>query len=156
MVPVVSDVKIPSRVTMTLKGTMQSVAKTEIKVRDFTYAIDEPEVRHGTNSAPTPLENLLGSFLGCTNVITNLAATAMHFSHEGLEMSLSAQLDPRGIYTDATVNVPFPEIRLEVKLKTREPPERVEQLRQAVERKCPVHTILSQAGSRISSHWDIV
>ncbi len=38
--------------------------------------MDEPETRHGTDLGPSPLDTLVASLAGCTNVLLNKIATS--------------------------------------------------------------------------------
>jgi hypothetical protein len=54
----------------TVTGRNDAGTRTEIKVRHFDIvATDEPDTMGGTNTAPSPLENVLVSLVGCDGVI---------------------------------------------------------------------------------------
>ena len=59
---------------MTLYGAGQTHARAHVKVGVHEVVIDEPKSRGGTDMAPTPLETMIASLIGCTNVILNKIA----------------------------------------------------------------------------------
>jgi putative redox protein len=62
----------------TARGVNEGGTRTVVQVRDFPpVATDEPDTMGGTNTAPSPLETLLVSLVGCDGVIINGVAKAM-------------------------------------------------------------------------------
>lgn len=148
-------ISMPDVFKISVKGAAQTAARTEIKARSHIILVDEPKSRHGTDLAATPLETLLSSFLACTNVITNIVAAERGIEINGMEMSLTAHFDTRGVFDKAEVTVPFPRIEMAVVVDTRANKEDVEALGNAVARRCPVSVVLRQAGTRIEDTWSV-
>ncbi len=136
-----------------VEGNCPTMSLTEIRSRGHAFVVDEPAFRHGTDVGPTPLETMLGALVACTNVIARRiaheAGIGLHFRRIGCE----AMLDHRGIDDEAHVAAPFPEIALTLEAETDATPAQLDDLRAALERRCPMSVILREAGSRIALDW---
>jgi|GEM_PF-4138440 len=51
--------------------------RTGVRIRDFTYAVDEPTATGGTNTAPTPMEYLAGAVNSCITVVIETIANEL-------------------------------------------------------------------------------
>jgi uncharacterized OsmC-like protein len=56
------------------KSVCPSPTLTKVSVRNFELLIDEPASNHGNDEGAQPLEYLLASLAGCSNVIINKIA----------------------------------------------------------------------------------
>lgn len=138
-----------------IDATCPSHARSELTARQHEIVIDEPPRRGGTDLGPTPLETMLASFLGCTNVIANLLAEEMAIPIDGLALSLTGHLDRRSIFDEAGLAVPFPTIELNVDITTAAPEAEIDRLKAALAKRCPVSRILREAGSEIIETWNV-
>jgi len=119
-------------------------SKTETKIRDFKISIDEPLEFKGTNTAPNPVELLLAALGGCVILTYRGYAKKVGLNIEDLIVNLEGDMIPGGWLDDqGRERRGFKQIRYEVQIKTEAPEERVRQLHELVEKKCPVHDILS-------------
>ena len=98
---------VPPRVTSNLKANCPSHARTDVSVRHHFVVIDEPAHRGGTDANAAPLELLLSSHLGCTNVVLNMLAEEKGVQIDGLSMTLAADLDTNGLSTRTPTQLPF-------------------------------------------------
>lgn len=146
---------MPEIFKISVAAACPSHSRTDVSARQHTIVIDEPPHRGGTDVAQTPLETLLASFLGCTNVIANMIAEDMGIEIDNLSLSLTAKLDTRGVFDKARVKVPFPEIALTVDVTTEADDAQIEELKTALARRCPVSTILRQSGSQVIETWNV-
>ena len=128
---------------------------TKVKVRHFELVIDEPPNNHGADLGPQPLEYLLASFAGCTNVIVHKICKDRGITLLDMEVDVAGVLDPRGIFGAEQVKVPFPEVRLTVRGKTRNTPEDIAVLREELAWRCPVSVVIRQSGSEVKETWEI-
>lgn len=112
------------------KSVCPNPTLTKVSVRDFEILIDEPVSNHGANEGPQPLEYLLASLAGCTNVIINKIATENNIGLIDLEIDVVGVCDTRGIFGQEPIKVPFPEIRLDIRGKTRNSEDDVELLKE--------------------------
>ena len=142
-------------IRVTVEGHCPSMSLTEVRTRGHALVIDEPPMRHGTDVGPTPLEAMLGALVACTNVIARRIAHERGIPLQFRRIRCEGMLDHRGIDDVAEVPVPFPEIRLTLEAETDADPATLDAMRQALERRCPMSVILRQAGSRITTDWQV-
>ncbi|WP_171130368.1 MULTISPECIES: OsmC family protein [unclassified Ruegeria] len=128
-------------------------ARTEMVARGKVVNTDEPPERGGTNLFATPLETMLSSFLGCTNVIANYVAGLLKIELRGMEMSVCGHFDTRGVFGKAEIASPFPVIELRVVLDTDVGDEQIAELQRMTGEKCPVSVLLRRAGCQIQESW---
>lgn len=138
-----------------IEAAATSRCRLEARARQHTVVIDEPEIRGGSDSAATPLETMLSSYLACLNVIAHLIADEMGIEIVALSMSLDAAFDTDGVRNTTPTTLPFPEIALTMNITTAAPDEQIAQLRADLEKRCPVTVILTQAGTRIDATWNV-
>ena len=132
-----------------------SHCRIEARARHHTVVIDEPEIRGGSDSAATPLETLLSSYLACLNVISHLIAEEMGIELTDLSMDLDAAFDTDGVGTTTPTTLPFPEIALTMNVTTSASDAQIAELREGLSKRCPVTVVLSQAGTKINSTWNV-
>ena len=138
-----------------IEAAATSRCRLEARARQHTVVIDEPEIRGGSDSAATPLETMLSSYLACLNVIAHLIADEMGIEIVALSMSLDAAFDTDGVRNTTPTTLPFPEIAHTMNITTAAPDEQIAQLRADLEKRCPVTVILTQAGTRIDATWNV-
>ena len=129
--------------------------RVEARARHHTVVIDEPEIRGGSDSAATPLETMLSSYLAYLNVIAHLVADEMGIAIDALSMSLDAAFDTAGVGTTTPTTLPFPEIALTMNVTTGASDEALARLRADLEKRCPVTVLFTQAGTRIAQTWNV-
>ncbi len=82
---------MPAILKIRLKADCPTHSRTEISARQHKVLIDEPPSRNGTDLAQSPLETLLSSFLGCTNVVANVIAEEMGIVITEMELESSVR-----------------------------------------------------------------
>jgi len=142
-------------IRVNVEGHCPTMSLNEVRMRNHAFVIDEPPFRHGTDVGPTPLETMLGALVGCTNVIARRIAHERGINLRFKRIGCEGMLDHRGIDAEADVPVPFPEILLTLEAETDADAQTLESLREALEARCPMSVILSNAGSRITTEWHI-
>ncbi len=147
--------KMPEKVPIRVTAVCPTQTRADVTARQHGIVIDEPEARHGTDAGMLPLEVLMASLAGCTNVIANWIARDMGIELHEVHVDVDATLDTRGITGDRQLAVPFPSIALKVALKTEASPEQMETLKEQLRWRCPVSATLRSAGSEIVETWDI-
>ena len=138
-----------------VEAAATSRCRLEARTRQHTVVIDEPEIRGGSDSAATPLETMLSSYLACLNVISHLIADEMGIEIADLSMSLDAAFDTTGVRNSEPATVPFPEIALTMNVTTSASDAEVTRLREDLEKRCPVTVILARAGTKIEATWNV-
>lgn len=140
------------KMTFQADGTAENMTTT-VESNGHTITIDEPESMGGTNKGPDPLGNLLASLAGCENVIANMVAKEMDFDLKGITFSIHAELDPRGMMGQADVRPYFQKVSIDAKVETDESNERIQELREKTDARCPVYTTLEAAQIELTSDW---
>ena len=112
-----------------VKARNEASTRTVTTVRDFTVVTDEAS---GSNSGPTPLENVLASLTGCEGVIINRVAEAMRFQYNAVEMECEGEVDQRGSRGVRGVRPYFNWVKLKVAVHSNESPERFARLKKNV------------------------
>ncbi|MGM7637375.1 OsmC family protein [Bacillus sp. Hm123] len=149
-----TDVK--SLVKLTTKGVWNEGMKTSVDIRDFAPIImDESESLGGTNQGANPMEYVLAALTGCASFMISIISKEKNFQYSGMEFENSGVLDVRGLMGVLDVSPHFQRVRYRVQLTTEESIERVEELRQEVERRCPVYNMLKDSGIQMDSIWEI-
>jgi uncharacterized OsmC-like protein len=140
----------------TITARNDAGTRTEVKVRHFDIvATDEPDTMGGTNTAPSPLETVLISLVGCDGVIIKGVADAMGFSYSGVDFACSGQIDVRGPKGVPGIRPYFEKIDLRIVLHTSESADRIAKLQQNVEFRCPVMNLLRDAGVDLGVEWEV-
>ncbi|EIM05841.1 OsmC family protein [Planococcus antarcticus DSM 14505] len=142
-----------NKMTFQATGT-SSKMKSEIKMGNHEITIDEPPSMGGTDKGPDPLSTLLASLAGCENVIANLVAKDIDFDLQGIEFDVKGDLDPRGLMGQADIQPYFNQIYVQAKVKTDETEERIQELKEKTDARCPVFTTFKAAGIPIDATWE--
>lgn len=136
------------RVTAHNEASTRSV----MMVRDHILVTDEKE----SNTGPTPLEMALSSLLGCEGVIINRCAEAMGFRYSAVEMDGEGEVDQRGSRGVRGVRPYFNWVRLRIRVRSNETPERFAKLTKNVEYRCPVMNLFRSADVKVVAEWELV
>lgn len=143
--------------TVETKGVWKGGLKTEITVRDFEpIVVDEPESLGGTNEGANPVEYVLAGLSSCTSVMIALIAKEINFTYESVEFKNKGLVDLRGLQGVEGISPHFQSVDFDVLIKTSESDERIEELKQKVEKRCPVYNLIADAGVKITSNWQRV
>ncbi|MEH7180511.1 OsmC family protein [Neobacillus vireti] len=135
-------------------GKWESGLKTSISIRDFSKLIvDEPKSLGGTDEGPNPVEYVLAALTSCTSVMIALISKEKKFSFQGGDFKNNGTLDLQGLMGVEGVSPHFQSVSFDVILETQESDSRVEELKEEVEKRCPVYNLLKDAGVEIESNW---
>ena len=69
-----------------VEARLRGSLPVEIRARDFEWSGDEPEEKGGTDTSPTPYEQLLGSLASCTAITLQLYADYKGIELEGVDV----------------------------------------------------------------------
>ena len=144
---------MPDLFKIDVSGHAVTHARTEMIARGKVVTTDEPLERGGTDLFATPLETMLSSFLGCSNVIANYVAGLLKMDVRGMEFDVCGHFDTRGVFGKADIGTPFPVIELKVILDTDADDAQIAKLAKIVGEKCPVSVLLRRAGCDIQESW---
>lgn len=135
-------------------GRWESGVKTSLTVRHFKpFLMDEPIQLGGTDEAPNPMEFVLAALNGCKSVMISVIAKEIDFSFSAIEFDSIGFIDIRGLSGVEGVSPHFQKVRFSVNIKTNESDERIQQLKEIVEKRCPVYNLLNDAGILIDAEW---
>jgi len=126
-------------------------------IQDFgeygTFVTDEPIAHGGKGEGPSPLQAVLGALCGCESVTFNRTATDMEFAYEGIEFSADFTIDIRGRLGMREVRPHFQSVRVEATVRTDESAERLAEVIEETERRCPVYNLIVDAGVNVKMQW---
>ena len=103
----------------------------------FTIEADEPIGLGGTDKAPTPTELLLSALAHCQAVTLRIYARGMGIELDSVKVKVTGTVDLRGYFSipdvDGTrVRSAMQEVVIKTYLESKEPPERIKALTDAV------------------------
>jgi uncharacterized OsmC-like protein len=143
-------------VHMKLDGSSKSHSRTDIITRDIESVIDEPIARGGTNLGLSPTETLVSSLIGCTNVITHRIMEKMGFTINSMDIKSKTMFNRDGVGLIQEVDVPFPEITLDINISTNASQNDLEEVKKQLAMYCPIAKVIRNAGTKINENWTIV
>jgi uncharacterized OsmC-like protein len=115
---------------------------TKVTVRDFEILIDEPPSNHGMDEAALPIEYMLASLAGYSNVIIHKIAVKNDIHFTNLEIDIVGTCDTRGIHGKANIEVQFKGIRLSISANTQISETDVELVKKQLSWRCPVKMVM--------------
>lgn len=130
-------------------GTMRTVIDTEFG----TVVTDEPIAHGGSGTAPSPLQTVLAALCGCEGITFNRTAAELDFPYEGIDFRGSYTIDTRGRMGNREVRPHFQTVRLEARVFTSESAERLREVVEETEARCPVFNLISDASVKIETLW---
>jgi len=114
-----------------------------IRVRDFQVLTDSPPDFAGYDLGPNSPELQLGVLGSCLNHSYLIEAAALEVPIDSIEVEVEAVLDPRALSIGFESTPVYPQnISYVVKIESSASETRIEQLRAAVERACPILNLL--------------
>ena len=123
------------RASATPEGTVGST----IRVGRHALRVDEPPALGGDDAAPNPVEVYLSALISCQVVTYRFWAQQLGIVVDDLSVDAEGDLDVRGFFgLDDAVRPGFGAVRLTVRLRGPESPERYTELQRAVDAHCPV------------------
>jgi uncharacterized OsmC-like protein len=118
-----------------------------------TTVTDEPIAHGGTSEGPSPLQAVLGALCGCESVTFNRTAEEMEFAYDSIEFEAEFTIDIRGRMGMRGVRQHFQTVRVEAIVTTDESEERLAQVVEETEARCPVFNLLTDAGVKMKVRW---
>lgn len=138
-------------------GRWTKGVQTEVSIRHFEpFLIDEPKALGGHDEGANPIEYVLAGLNGCVSVMIAIIAKELDFSYDEVEFESSGTLDLQGLMGVEGVTPNFQTVTLNVYFDTEESAERVQELKEVVESRCPVMTLIRTSGVAVSGEWSKV
>lgn len=150
------NIKLKPVVTYRLTGVAESHSATVLKTRDLMDVSDEPIARGGTNEGFAPTEFVLGGLAACTNVISHKIAENAGFSIDELVVDVEAQFNRLGVNLRDHIRVPFPEIKLSIRVVTDATVEQRATLKRDLPKFCAIANIIRESGTKVIEDWTFV
>ncbi|HSF26520.1 MAG TPA: OsmC family protein [Actinomycetes bacterium] len=126
-------------------GTGTGRVSSALTTRSFTLAADEPPPL-GEDEAPNPVELALAGLASCQIVTYRVWAQKLGIELTDVDIAVDGDLDFRGFFgLDDDIRPGFRDIRVEVRLRGPETPERYAELQRVVDQHCPMLDLLSHA-----------
>tara|TARA_R110002111_G_scaffold3391_7_gene20806 strand:- start:997 stop:1440 length:444 start_codon:yes stop_codon:yes gene_type:complete len=123
----------------TVKTVGESMARSVTESNAFKIFMDEPEELGGRNGAPSPLDFILAAHGGCLNFMTFFIANEMGIPVTGTEINVTGKLDPAKFAgKDMSGRAGYHEIEIQIQVKSSASADKIAQLLEAVEARCPV------------------
>ncbi len=116
-------------------------------------AVDEPVTMGGKDSAADPLSTFLASLLACENVMAQIIAKEMEFDLQGISFETEGTIDISGLMGNLEVDPKFQEVTVKAFVKTTETQERIDEMKNAVDLRCPIFRTIKDAGIPITNDW---
>jgi len=135
-------------------GKWESGLKTSISIRDFSpLIVDEPKSLGGTDEGPNPVEYVLAGLSSCTSVMIGIISKEKSFSYQGVDFVNDGTLDLQGLMGVEGISPHFQHVNFDVIISTNEDLSRIEELKEEVEKRCPVYNLLIDAGVKVETNW---
>lgn len=147
------EVKPKTTVKLRAAANCPSHARSDVKTRDLSIAIDEPVERGGTNLGPSPTETALAALIGCTNVIGHKCAKSLGIEIGHMDIAVTCDFDRRGVTLAEEIDVPFKRIELDVAISGGTSQSDLDRLAAEVAKFCPLAKLFVQAGTEIVQTW---
>jgi len=142
-------------VTQKLEASCPTHSRTDVITRDVETVIDEPIERGGTNLGLAPTETMVAALAGCTNTILNKVAHSHGVDVIALSLDIEAKFDRRGVTLAEEVEVPYPEMTLNIALTTSADDAAIEKVKTDLPRFCPVSKVIRHSGTKLEEVWTI-
>lgn len=138
------------RISVTNDGSMMAV-------HDYgeygDFVTDEPTAHGGTGEGPSPLQAVLGALCGCESVTFHRTAKEFDFSYESISFDAEFSIDIRGRMGVRGVRQHFQSIRVVATVVTSESTERLAEVVEETEARCPVYNLIGDAGVNAQMQW---
>lgn len=118
-----------------------------------TFVTDEPIAHGGSGEGPSPLQTVLGALCGCESVTFSRTAAEMGFDYERIDFEAEFTIDIRGRLGQRGVTQHFQTVRVQAAVTTAESVERLTEVVEETEARCPVFNLISDAGVKLDVRW---
>lgn len=117
------------------------------------FFTDEPTAHGGTGEGPSPLQAVLGALCGCEAVTFRRTADDLDFTYESIDFEAAFTIDIRGRLGQRGVRQHFQTIKVQAIVTTDETAERLAEVVEETEARCPVYNLVVDAGVNAEMTW---
>lgn len=114
---------------------------------------DEPAAHGGRGAGPSPLQTVLGALCGCESVTFCRTAADYDFDYDGIEFEAAYTIDIRGRNGDRDVRPHFQTVKVQATVTTDESEDRLREVVEETEARCPVFNLVKDAGVTVEMRW---
>lgn len=118
--------------------------QTEARIRQFTFAVDEPPTLGGTDLGPNPVELVLAALGTCQEIVYATYARVLGIPVESVSIKVDGSLDPRGFFGVSDVPAGFSQVTYSVDIQSPASDEEIQRLIDTVNAHCPVLDIVQR------------
>jgi uncharacterized OsmC-like protein len=138
----------------TLTARNAATMRTVVECGEFgSFVTDEPQAHGGSGTGPSPLQIVLGALCGCESVTFRRTADEMGFAYEGIDFEAAFTIDIRGRMGHPKVRPHFQTVRVQATVRTDESEDRLREVVEETERRCPVYNLIEDAGVKTEMLW---
>lgn len=128
-----------AEVTLSVRASCKENVRTEVKTKNHTWYIDEPRLFGGEDSAPSPVDMLLGSLAGCICAIGHLVAKEMGVRLGSMDIYIDGAINSqRFLGTSLEGRSGFSKIAVQVEVAADWAPGQREDWLRQIQDRCPV------------------
>ena len=138
------------RITVTNDGSMMALIDAG---EHGTLVTDEPIAHGGTGEGPSPLQTVLGALCGCESVTFHRTAKEFDFDYDGITFEGEYTIDIRGRMGVRGVRQHFQTVRVQATVTTSESEDRLREVVEETEARCPVYNLIADAGVKAEMLW---
>lgn len=137
-----------------LSATNAATLATTVDFGEYgRFTFDEPSAHGGADQGPSPLQGVLGALCACESVTFGRTAREMGFSYSGIEFDAAFTIDIRGRQGTRGVVPHFQSIKVEATVTTDESEDRLREVVEETETRCPVFNLIKDANVRVDMVW---
>jgi putative redox protein len=148
-----ANIRPKTVVTQKMSATSTSHTRTDVSVRDLNVVIDEPAERGGTNQGATPTETLSCALAACINVISHMVAETLDVDLGEMTIDVATQFDRRGVMLEEEIDLPFPQMDVDITVKTNASEEDIARVREGLAKYCPLSKVIKGSGTVLNENW---
>lgn len=148
------DMSAPVLRRKALTATNYGGMMTDIDFGEYGITMtDEPVAHGGSGEGPSPLQAVLGALCGCESVTFHRTATEMGFAYDRIDYEAAFTIDIRGRLGKRGVAQHFQTVKLQATVTTDETTERLAEVVEETEARCPVFNLINDAKVKLEVHW---
>lgn len=138
----------------TLSARNHGTMMTDIDFGEYgVFVTDEPIAHGGSGEGPSPLQTVLGALCGCESVTFHRTANEMGFDYSGIDFDAAFTIDVRGRLGQRGVRQHFQTVKVQAVVTTTESVERLREVVEETEARCPVFNLIRDAGVNLEVSW---
>ncbi|SFN60924.1 OsmC family protein [Mycetocola miduiensis] len=132
------------------EGVLQEIS---IEGSDHSIRAEGHPAFGGTDSAPSPLDYVLGAFVSCNQVTSKIVALGQGIVLGEFNGRVEAELDNSVLVFGADGNANFSKVVLTVEVETELDDAAFDEFVAEVARRCPLTQLFVRAGVEVATNW---